>query len=73
LRACYTLGLCGWTLDVRKCPPEAREFFPNLLESCNSVEWGELREWQRTLYQWVEDLNKYVLTDHAWHYEEELT
>lgn len=75
LRHCYNQTGDGheWTLDISKCSPEVRDYFPNLKESWNKTEWEELSEWQRALYTWDGE-RKYVLTGNnaAWHVEEPL-
>lgn len=73
LRACYNLrGDGNWTLNVRQCPPDVRDYFPNLMLEKNMKEWEELPEWQRVLYEWIEEANKYALGEftRAWHVEE---
>lgn len=74
LRHVYNLlGDGNWTLDVRKCPPDAREYFPSLPLSQNMREWGERAEWQRVLYAWDEMESKYKLGKYtgAWHVDDE--
>jgi hypothetical protein len=71
---CYLLASGGgWTLDVRRCPPDARECFPDLRPEKNIKELEELPSWQQGLYEWNVEGNKYVLTERhrAWHREDE--
>ena len=74
LRACYLVSGHGdWTLDIRRCPPEARSYFPRLQLTANAKEYEEMPEWQRLLYAWDADKSKYQLTEQtaAWHVDEE--
>ncbi len=76
LREVYILrGDGNWTLDIRKCPKEVRDYFPNLEPSMHMKQWeDETPEWQRVLYTWSTEKSKYELTDmtSAWHVEEGL-
>lgn len=74
LRHCYLLrGDGNWTLDIRRCPVEARPYFPDLPLTQNMKEWEDRPEWQRVLYTWDPDKTKYSLSDmtRAWHVDEE--
>lgn len=74
LRSCYNLRVgVGWVLDIRKCPSDVRDRFPNLLREQNMKEWEDLPEWERGLYEWNVQGNKNVLTQFtdAWHVETE--
>lgn len=72
LRSCYNLKVgVGWVIDIRKCPPDVRDRFPNLIREQNMKEWEDLPEWERGLYEWNEQGNKYTLGQftEAWHVE----
>ena len=61
-------------LDIRKCPPEVRDYFPSLEQSIHAKQHDdETPKWQRALYAWSAEKNKYELTDmtSAWHVEPE--
>jgi hypothetical protein len=61
----------SWTLDVRRVPPEIRFYLPDLASEKNMKEHEELPEWQRWLYVWDKDGQKYRLSSNnlAWHVE----
>lgn len=70
---CYVFnGGESWTIDIKKIPAEAREYYPSLKEMLNKVEWEELPGWQRALYGWRPAHSKYELLDQLWHVEEPL-
>jgi hypothetical protein len=71
IRQCYTFvpGV-GSILKIEDCPFDAREYFPNMITEKNATEYGELPAWQRALYEW--NGQKYLLTNEAWHVQEEL-
>jgi hypothetical protein len=75
LDTCYKIivGPSHWILDIARCPPDARDYFPNLYHEKNMMEWEQLPAWQRALYQWNETGNKYELAPRhaAWHVEGE--
>ncbi len=74
LQPYYDAYMEGWVLAIRKCPKEARDYFPNLIESMHKKQWeDETPEWQRVLYTWSVEKSKYELTDMtaAWHVEPE--
>lgn len=48
-------------LDVRHCPPAAREWFPRFRRELNTVERDELPEWAREMYLWINADTKWVL------------
>jgi hypothetical protein len=61
----------SWTLAVRQVPIHLREYFPDLAREKNMKEHEELPEWQRMLYAWNEEGQKFCLTENnlAWHVE----
>lgn len=75
LRNIYTeWGTSGqWTLSIIHCQEDAREYFPNLPNELNMKEYDEAPEWQRRLYFWSKEGNKWALTPRnaAWHVEPE--
>lgn len=73
LRMMYDLTTVGWVLRIRDCPADAREYFPNLQRELNMMEFDQRPEWQRHLYRWNTEGNKYVLSTgyEAWHVETE--
>lgn len=69
IRDCYNERGAAWVLRPERIPPDAREYFPDLTTEKNTMEREALPEWQRVLYAWTEDKNKFELTDRAWHVE----
>jgi hypothetical protein len=63
LRDFYNMRGESWTLRPEKIPPDARDMFPVLSREKNMKEHGELPEWQRVLYTWIDDQTKYVLAE----------
>jgi len=59
----------SWTLDMRRVPPSIRSYFPNLGREKNMKEHEELPRWQRSLYVWDKDGQKYRLSSNNldWH------
>lgn len=55
-------------VDIGRCPPAARDWFPRLRREVNTAERGMLPAWQRDLYRWDGDGTKWVLSDRnsAW-------
>lgn len=73
LRHLYRGGPDKWFLRIELCPPDARDYFPNLEREKNRKEHEELPPWQRHLYRWNESGNKFELAEQhaAWHVEAE--
>jgi hypothetical protein len=71
LRDLYNLRGETWVLQINKCPQDARSFFPSLPREQNMKEWEDRPVWQRVLYTWNDQANKYELTEQttAWHAE----
>jgi len=66
MRSLYDLIPEGWVLDIRKCPPGAREYYPVLQEEVNHHELSKLPGWQQMLYKWHADADKYIVRDREW-------
>ena len=63
----HKTGYGNALLNIEKCPPDARDYFPYLSTEYNSLELDQLGdEWKKELYRWDEDKNKFLLTDSAW-------
>lgn len=56
----------GWLINIKKVLIGVRDNYPYLEREKNAVEYGELPEWQRTLYDHDAAANKYVLIDESW-------
>lgn len=72
LQGCY--HVCGtneWVIDINRVPPDARSYFPSLQRELNMKDLDDKPDWQRKLYRWNEDGNKFVLFNDAWHVEAE--
>jgi hypothetical protein len=61
----------SWTLDIRRVPKSIRNYFPDLGLEKNMKEHEELPEWQKLLYAWNKEGQKFCLTpgNVAWHVE----
>ncbi len=79
LQMCYTMDRTNdaWTLDLRRCPPELRRYYPSLPMTVSAKVWDEtkatIQGWNRDLYFWYADKEHYELrfNARAWHVEEE--
>jgi hypothetical protein len=66
LRSIYKSYPQGWVIDLSQCPPEIRVHFPVLQEEVNNFELSQLPSWQRTLYDWHSDADKYIVRHREW-------
>lgn len=55
----------GWLLKVAQCPPDARDWFPRLRLELNMTELEAQPGWQRGLYRWQDQGQKFCLLE--WH------
>jgi hypothetical protein len=63
----YTwMGSDTWVINIHTVPADVRSYFPSLVDGINLREWEQLEPWQRELYRFDDQGQKYNLKHPAW-------
>lgn len=52
-----------WILNLTLCPPDARQYFPEMQYEMNHKELSSIEPWMQTMYSWIENEGKYRLAE----------